>query len=272
MDFLCRYGGDEFAISSIRHADDSIALGEKMVEDISGIEIDALPEGVSATFGMAGGRRTREREDIHYAATLDDLINRASQNCTANKPHKAEEAAPVTAATTAQIQEQPLEAEPQYPSVTTPLTGRARLKIARISVSSAGSETSIDVEINQNGRKFSHNVSGYTVAGRNALRLAAEAAAGAVSKSMEAGYGVVVDQVFTFEPARDQQVVSVTAIFVTPQNNISHVGSALVRRGDIYRAAVAALLSAVNRLVEIAPQTRNGDTPKNDTPEENQTV
>lgn len=252
LDFLCRYGGDEFAISSIRLADDSIALGERLVEEISKIEIPDLPDGVSATFGMSGGRRTKEREDIHYAATLDDLINRASRNCTANKPHKPEETPASVAAPT---EETTAEFEPAPLIGRSTSTGRNRLKISKLVVSSLGPETGIEVELGRGGQIFAHSVTGYTVAGRNALRLAAEAAAGAVSKSLETGYGVVVDQVFVFEPAPDQQVISVTAVFVTPQHNITHVGSAIVRRGDIYKAAVSALLSAVNRLVETAPQS-----------------
>ncbi|MCE5199318.1 GGDEF domain-containing protein, partial [bacterium] len=92
LDFLCRYGGDEFGIVTERHADEAIALADILQQRISEIEVPDLPEGVSATYGMAGGRRTKEREDVHYASTIDNLITRASKNCTANKPHRVEEA------------------------------------------------------------------------------------------------------------------------------------------------------------------------------------
>jgi diguanylate cyclase (GGDEF)-like protein len=261
-DFLCRYGGDEFAIASIRMADDALAFGDKLIKNIAQIEVPDLPEGVTASFGMAGGRRTKERDDMHYASTLDDLINRASRNCTANKPQEA--SAPAGSPGTAQSAFAEPKQEGRFAAFAEetpngrrtsamPASEASRLKISRLSVSSVDVETSVEVELSRKGTAFAHKVSGYTVAGRNALRLAAEAAAGAVSKSMEAGYGIVVDQVFSFEPVKDQQIVSVTAVFVTPQHNITHVGSALVRRGDIYRAAVSALLSAVNRLVSMAP-------------------
>jgi hypothetical protein len=35
--------------------------------------------------GIAGGRRTGERESVHYAATIDGLINLASKDCLARK-------------------------------------------------------------------------------------------------------------------------------------------------------------------------------------------
>ncbi|NLB54872.1 MAG: CBS domain-containing protein, partial [Lentisphaerae bacterium] len=69
LDFLCRYGGDEFALATVRHADEAIELAESLVERISQIELSEVPEGIGATYGIAGGRRTKERLDVHYAAT-----------------------------------------------------------------------------------------------------------------------------------------------------------------------------------------------------------
>jgi hypothetical protein len=43
---------------------------------------------VTFSVGLYGGRRSKERENTHYAATLDNLINLASRDCTRSKPKK----------------------------------------------------------------------------------------------------------------------------------------------------------------------------------------
>ncbi len=47
--------------------------------------MEGADEPVSFTTGVFGGRRHKERESVHYAATIDNLINIASKNCIANK-------------------------------------------------------------------------------------------------------------------------------------------------------------------------------------------
>ena len=51
---------------------------------------DKIPGIVTASFGLYGGKRTEEREDVHYNATLDNLINLASKACTTAKYNKFE--------------------------------------------------------------------------------------------------------------------------------------------------------------------------------------
>ncbi len=94
LDFACRYGGDEFVVVTSRLREEAVQLAERLKSRIDQIRLPNVPEGVSATYGIFGGRRTREREDIHYAATIDDLVTRASKNCTASKPLGAERAIP----------------------------------------------------------------------------------------------------------------------------------------------------------------------------------
>jgi IMP dehydrogenase len=85
-DVLVRFGGDEFAIGTLRTRGEA----EEMVQEIgrSGHEISVpdAGEGVTFSVGIFGGKRTKERESVHFAATLDNLINLASKDCLSRKP------------------------------------------------------------------------------------------------------------------------------------------------------------------------------------------
>ena len=244
-DFLCRYGGDEFAIASLRSIADAEEFGKQLTDRISKIEIQDLPEGVTCTFGVFGGRRTKERLDVHFAATLDDLINRASKNCTLAKPHRAEtgEAAPA-----------PAEAgvEDRRPAAGFP-PRESRLKILSLNFSATGALASVEVRLSSGEDEYAYSASGYSV-GRSALRLVAEATAGAVSKALGAGYGVVLDDILTYGLGDDQQLVTALSVFITPKASVQCIGTTTVRRGDAYRAAAAALLCGLNRHIANAPR------------------
>jgi len=84
LDVLVRYGGDEFAIGTLRDRDETEALAELLVKRFDG-KMKGAEEPVRFSTGVFGGRRHKERENVHYAATIDNLINIASKNCQANK-------------------------------------------------------------------------------------------------------------------------------------------------------------------------------------------
>jgi diguanylate cyclase (GGDEF)-like protein len=243
-DFLCRYAGDEFAIASYRKAGEAMEFGRKLVERIGQIELPGLPERVDAAFGMAGGRRAGGREQTHSAATLDDLITNASLNCTLSKPHRPEEA----------IRETAEAGRAEVVPGRLPRTEQARLKIQTIRLSTAPTEATAQVILSLGEQEFSHSASGYSVGGRSLLRLVAEATASAASKSLASGHGVTIDDVVTFKAGDDREVVSVIATFITPRSTNTHAGGAVVRHSDPYRAAAAALLSAINRQIAIVPR------------------
>mgnify|MGYP005843481393 CR=1 FL=1 len=259
LDLVCRYGGDEFAIASVRRADQATELAEQLQEAIARVRIPDVPEGPTASCGLSGGRRTKERTDIHYAATIDDLITRASKECTSRKPHRAPaaEAAPAAAQAVGPEGLVGAQAEIRGP----------RLRIQTVTISTTAAEASVGVTLERGGRLFEREVSGYAVGGTNTLRMVAEATAGAACKSVAPGHGVVVDEVIVHGTAREEQIVTVVASFIGPRGSTRHVGSAVVRRGDPYRAVAAALLSAVNRQLENAPEA---EEPAPDTEEPEQ--
>lgn len=83
-DVLVRYGGDEFAICTFRDQKEVYSLLKEFGGNIR--EDDSDP--VHFSVGVSGGRRTIERENIHFAATIDNLINLASRDCQRNKRPK----------------------------------------------------------------------------------------------------------------------------------------------------------------------------------------
>ncbi len=84
-DVLVRYGGDEFAIGTLRTREEADMLAELIRTQASGIVVEEGVEPVSFSIGVFGGRRTRERENMHFSATLDNLINMASRAALASK-------------------------------------------------------------------------------------------------------------------------------------------------------------------------------------------
>lgn len=252
-DFLCRYAGDEFAIASYRKANEAMDFGRLLMERVSQIELPGLPEKIGATFGMAGGRRSGNREQAHSAAMLDDLITNASLNCTASKPVRAEEPVKPTPTEFQTVQ-------PAAPSVETPVQAmmpraqQTRLKIQTIRLSTSPTETTVQVVLSLGDEEFTHSVTGYSTGGRSLLRLVAEATASAASKSLATGHGLMIDDVITFKAGDDRELVSVIATLITPRSSNTCAGSAVVRHSDPYRAAAAALLSATNRQLALIPK------------------
>lgn len=241
-DFTCRYGGDEFVVVSVRNADDAIALADFIKQGISRISITDLPNGVSGSYGIAGGRRTNERREMHYAATIDDLVTRASKNCTLAKPAREEAPKPEAA-----------KAEPAVlPGPVPQAAERARLKIQTINFSSSGTEATVAVILAHADQEYSRDATGYLVEGSNTLRLVAEAAAGAASQALAPEHGIVIEDVLLQNDSKGEQIVTVVATFITPRYSTRSAGSAVIKRGDQFRAAAAAVLDAVNRQMEIA--------------------
>jgi IMP dehydrogenase len=245
-DFLCRYAGDEFAVASYRPAAESNEFGVVLVEAIESIVLPGLPEKIGATFGVAGGRRTGGRSQIHSTSTLDDLITNASLNCTLAKPHRPDTAASET----------PSSAVDQTPQPEEKCVEKPRLKIQTIRLSTTAAEATAEVILSSGTEEFAYSATGVATGARSTLRLVAESAAASVGKSLPDGYGVAIEDVVRFQTNDDREIVSVIATFITPTSSTTHAGSAVIRRADPYRAAAAALLSATNRLIASIPSAK----------------
>jgi hypothetical protein len=170
-----------------------------------------------------------------------------------------DESTPTVVEPQAEAISQPLPEEVKGPRATHPITedlggNRApRLKIDTISFSSTGAEASASVILKRDGKQYQREVSGYALGGNGMLRLFAEATAGAVCKTLAPEHAIVIEDTGINDLGGEEELVTVVAIYITPRQSALLAGTAIVHRGDQYRAAVAALLDAVNRQVEVAP-------------------
>lgn len=87
-DVLVRYGGDEFAIGTLKPRAEAEDLASKLKEGTASLFLEGDYHPVTFTVGIAGGRRSAIRPDIHVAATLDWLITAASRDAMAKKTRK----------------------------------------------------------------------------------------------------------------------------------------------------------------------------------------
>ena len=244
-DMLCRYAGDEFVVVSTRAGEEARELAERMFEQVRQTPNSELPEAVTCTIGVHGGKRTKEREEIHFAATLDSLINLASKNCTLAKT-QPEPALPDGGETPASAEE-PAVAPAPLPGAIITDTNK-RLKIQGLNLSwDSGSTATVEIELSDGTKSSKHSKGGFAP-GNGALRLVADATAEAVTGFLPSpGYGVSAESVQVANNGTDR-IILVSALLVTPQKQIRVSGSSIVKQ-DEYRATASAFLNAINRQV-----------------------
>jgi len=243
IDFLCRYGGDEFCIVSLRTAEDANLLAQTISHTVSEIRVQSLEgDGISCSVGQCGGKRTREREHVHYAATLNSLINLASRACTANKGRNGRASAhPVL-------------------SVSALDSGGTRLRLTRIEVvwehrtarvqidlQTANDELPIVKEtLDLEGiNRYSASQSAETD-GEGVLKLVAETTILALRNFLPPGYELELTDVVLNHIATGQTIVTAVGQFSVEGFAIPVAGSAVLG-DDPYRAAASCVLAAMNR-------------------------
>ncbi|MDR7427084.1 MAG: GGDEF domain-containing protein [Armatimonadota bacterium] len=231
QDLLCRYGGDEFALVTTRPAAEAEALAERLLAAIRELTLPEL-EGVSltASVGLAGGRRSGERE-AHPGATVDDLITMASR-----------------ASTAAKSLERPLlhahEMEAMAVLQQAVVEEGTRLRIGPLGLTVEGGQASARVELELEGRRYSGVASG-PAAGGGPLRAMAQATTAALAQLLPPGWTAEVEEI-TYTPFPVGAAVSVALVLATPTGEELLVGTVPYARNDT-RVVVRAVLKAVNR-------------------------
>jgi len=241
-DLLCRYAGDEFAILTTRLRDDAESLGRRALDAIAA----AKPLEVSSDFsliasmGIAGGKRTTEREDVHFEATVDDLITLASRQTTRAKIEKSG-SAPHTA-----------DAEPdgrmRLSSAEQPrrhLDEPSRLRLRRVSLVTVRGEVTAAVELGMGSGRHFGEVKGPGL-GMAPWRMLAYATAQAVNRMLPRGWKAAVDEVHIISTSAGS-LVAVTVYLGSMQGTPDRYAGCVLVDGDVGPAVVKATLQAINR-------------------------
>ncbi|MDR7520789.1 MAG: diguanylate cyclase, partial [Armatimonadota bacterium] len=225
-DLLCRYGGDEFAILTTRPRDQAEALGHRALEAIASVEVPGgRPDlALSASLGIAGGKRTTERPDVHVGATIDDLITIASLQSTQTKIEKARVRAPLVEAASG--------AQP-------------RLRLNRLEFSVEGSTAAATVHMSLGDRRVQGEARGSSL-GNVPMKLLAEATVAAVNQVLPEGWTAAVDQVRLMQSPPDTFVIVTVLLSNGGMPPERHAGACLVGP-DQGAGAVKATLHALNR-------------------------
>jgi len=228
FDLLCRYAGDEFAILTTRRRDQAEALGRRAIEVIGALPVPGAAAGfrISASMGTAGGKRTTERQDVHFEATVDDLITIASRQTTQAKGEKSRHMLVGAAGA----------------------TGREmRLFLSRVTLTNQAGQLTAEVELGLGSQRFSGEASGPEL-GDSEVRLLAAAAVQAINRALAEGWRAAVADVRVIRTATDTQVTAIVDLGFIGGIEDRHAGTVLASHG-IATAVVRATLKAVNRRV-----------------------
>ncbi|MCS6918199.1 MAG: GGDEF domain-containing protein, partial [Fimbriimonadales bacterium] len=224
-DVVCRWGGDEFAISTLRRREEAGLLAHHLSRQIQSIQLPDVDIPITVSYGYQGGKRTREREQVHYAATVDNLVNLASQECLMMKG-----IAP-RALQGGQL------ALPMQAVVETPPPTERRIKIQSVSYERDGRRARARVYLQAESRVLEGAAEGEA----QPQRLIAEATLNALKPLTPPTVQLTLLQVIENTGDTGHAIVSVVILWENGETRQELVGSALLRE-DSNRAVAAAVL------------------------------
>ncbi|MCX7926224.1 MAG: GGDEF domain-containing protein [Fimbriimonadales bacterium] len=228
-DVVCRWGGDEFAIATLRRREEAGLLAHHLSRQIANIHIPEVDIPIAVSYGYQGGKRTREREQVHYAATVDNLVNLASQECMMMKglSSRAVQGGQLPLPIQAVIETPPAE---------------KRIKIQSVSYEREGRRAKARVYLQADNRVLE----GASEGEAQSQRLIAEATLNALRPLTPPTVQVSLLQVLESTGEAGHAIVSAILLWENGEHRQELVGSALLRE-DPNRAVAAAVLDALNR-------------------------
>lgn len=229
-DVVCRWGGDEFAIATLLRREKAGQRACQLSQQIAAIKLPDVDMPITVSYGYQGGKRTREREQVHYAATVDNLVNLASQECLMRKGVDPRA-----------LQGGQLRLPLQAVVETQPPTER-RIRIQSISYEREGRRAKARVYLQAETRVLEGSSEGEA----QAQRLIAEATLNALRPLTLPSVQVSLLQVVENQDETGRAFVDVILLWENGETRQELVGSALLRE-DPNRAVAAAVLDALNR-------------------------
>lgn len=231
-DGICRYAGDEFAIVTTRTIEDAITLARELREAIITLDVSGAPPGaISASIGIAGGKRSAERHDIHYDATVDDLLTMASRSSTMAK----------------RTEERVLHSSHVQPAPRATSGGDRRVAIRRIDLGVEDGRGTATVELERDGHKVTGRASGL-VLGSGGLRLLVEATVTAVRTWLPPQWEVLVEEIAR-TPVDHGEAVHILLVTGSPSKEERHVLGSALYTADPHEAVVKATMKAMNHVL-----------------------
>lgn len=231
QDVLVRYGGDEFAIGTVRSREEAEELAQKVMAFSGALQVAPEIPAVGFSLGMYGGRRTKIRPEDNISATLDNLIRHASEDALSKKPKP--EAASTTEENMAQAHnvegELPQQAPAERPNVALleVIPGdHAPGAMSQVMITVAGTVSS-----------------GVSSKGAGTLM---EAVANATAKALENGFPgqrVQIRELQLAEPDDTHRTVTVKGVLVS-QSGSKPIAATHSVNGDIFASAAEATLLA----------------------------
>jgi IMP dehydrogenase len=240
-DLLCRYGGDEFAIATLRNETGARHLIQRIQEVVTlPLNLGGEARHVTASVGIAGGRRAEGRKRSHIAATIDDLITLASRASTAAKEAKRStgpashrvsgDGAPVSA--------------PMNVSSSPGAHREPRVQLMDVTVSTNQSGGSAAVTLRLGTHEAVGRATG-PLAGQGSSYLVALAALDAIGQTAGEVHRYVLEELAEVPTGADRLVV----VVLRSRSTTSQVFVGSARGVDLPRAVTKAILAALNRAI-----------------------
>ncbi|HLY22955.1 MAG TPA: GGDEF domain-containing protein [bacterium] len=237
IDLLCRYGGDEFAIATTRPEGDARELAQR-IRDVVAISGDMAggPPRVTASVGVAGGRRAEVRTRGHIATTVEDLLTLASLASTTEKEARraAEPASRRNEGTKAAL--------PADQPVTTAGRREPRLQLMDVTLQTEDRGSAATVALRLGERESVGRAAGH-VHGQGTLFLVAEATLDAIRQTVGDAGNYVLEELTEVPTSMERLVVTVLSRSANEPRTL--IGSA--RAPDLEHAVTKAILAALNR-------------------------